>query len=349
MNPHPGRPDPSATAMAHAMDELLSGLRAAAETTRIRILFILSHGELNVSELTHILQQSQPRVSRHLKLMVEAGLLARHKEGNWVLFRLRDEGLGGALSRAIVDMLPGGEQAIAADLTRLEDVRRQRAERAERYFADNAADWAKLRSLHVREEEVEAAMCAMVGHEPLATLVDLGTGTGRMLELLAPQAGQLHGIDLSPAMLGIARTNLEKAGLRQAQLRQSDIYALPFANQTADLVTVHQVLHYLDDPQRALDEAARILKPGGRLLLVDFAPHELEALRTEHAHRRLGISAEQMSRWLARAGLRLEAHEVLPPPWLKTRQGLTVSLWLARLANPDGSAVHRRDRRGAKA
>ncbi len=329
----------------HAMDELLSGLRAAAEATRIRILFILSHGELNVSELTHILQQSQPRVSRHLKLMVEAGLLDRHKEGNWVLFRLRDEGLGGALGRAVVDMLPGGEQALAADLLRLEQVRHQRAERARHYFQENAADWARLRSLHVDEVEVEAAMRAMVGPAPVSALIDLGTGTGRMLELFAGQAGQLNGIDQSPAMLAIARAHLDQAGLARAQLRQSDIYALPFANGAADLVTIHQVLHYLDDPHKALVEAARILRPGGRLLLADFAPHELEELRSDHAHRRLGISAEQMSRWLARAGLKLEAHEVLPPPWLKTSQGLTVSLWLARLPAAAEPVAARRERK----
>ncbi len=333
---------------APAMDELLAGLRAAAEATRIRVLFILSHGEMNVSELTHILQQSQPRVSRHLRLMVEAGLLARHKEGNWVLFRLRDEGLGGALSRAIVDMLPGGEQALAEDLARLEEVRRQRADRAQSYFQENAADWARLRSLHVREEEVEAAMRAMVGTSPVSALIDLGTGTGRMLELFAPAAGQLSGVDQSPAMLAIARANLDRAGLARAQLRQSDIYALPFANDAADLVTLHQVLHYLDDPQRAVVEAARIIRPDGRLLVADFAPHELEELRTDHAHRRLGISAEQMSHWLARAGLRLEAHQVLPPPWLKTRQGLTVSLWLARRTGGTMTGAPRRERKAVK-
>jgi ubiquinone/menaquinone biosynthesis C-methylase UbiE len=311
------------------MEELLVGLRAIAESTRVRLLFILSHGEFNVSELTQILGQSQPRVSRHLKLMVEAGMVSRHKEGNWVLFRLREEGLGGALSRAIVDMLPAHDEALVRDLARLDAVKRQRAEVAAEYFRANAENWEKLRSLHVHEEDVEHAMQAIVGQQGIKTLIDLGTGTGRILAMLSPSAEQAYGIDSSREMLAIARANIERSGLRHAQVRQADIYALPFANATADLVTIHQVLHFLDDPARALTEARRVLKPDGRLLIVDFAPHELEALRAEHAHRRLGISGEQMMGWLARAGLSLIRHDVLPPPWLKGQTGLTVSLWLA--------------------
>lgn len=312
------------------MDELLAGLKAIAETTRIRILFVLSHGELNVSELTYVLGQSQPRVSRHLKLMAEAGLLSRNKEGNWVLFRLRGEGVGGALARSLVDMLPGKDAVLSGDLARLEEVRRQREEKAQAYFSANAAHWSNLRSLHVDEANVEQAMLQLVGAQDIGTLVDLGTGTGRVLELFGGVVRDLHGIDASREMLAIARANLEKHGFRRAELRQSDIYALPLADGMADLVTIHQVLHFLDEPQRALLEARRILRPGGKLLIVDFAPHELEELREEHAHRRLGISAEQMTAWFARAHLQLSRHLVLDPPWLKSRKGLTVSLWLAQ-------------------
>jgi ubiquinone/menaquinone biosynthesis C-methylase UbiE/DNA-binding MarR family transcriptional regulator len=311
------------------MEELLAGLRAVAESTRVRLLFILSHGEFNVSELTQILGQSQPRVSRHLKLMVEAGMVARHKEGNWVLFRLREEGLGGALSRALVDMLPAHDLALARDLSRLEQVKTQRTELAARYFSANAANWEKLRSLHIDEIEVERTMQEIVGASRIKTLVDLGTGTGRVLGLFAAMADQAIGIDQSREMISIARANIERQGVRQAQVRQGDIYALPFANGAADLVTIHQVLHYLDDPLRALTEARRILHPQGRLLIADFAPHDMEAMRAEHAHRRLGISSEQIANWFARAGLTLNRHDVLPPPWRKDGQGLTVSLWLA--------------------
>jgi ubiquinone/menaquinone biosynthesis C-methylase UbiE/DNA-binding transcriptional ArsR family regulator len=312
------------------MEELLAGLKAVAETTRIRILFALSHGELNVSELTFILGQSQPRVSRHLKLMTESGLLARHKEGNWVLFRLRQEGLGGALARALVDMLPGKDIDLSGDLTRLEEVKQQRQALATAYFSANANSWSELRSLHVDESNVEAAIQAMIGSTNIGTIVDLGTGTGRILELFAKQATQLYGIDSSRDMLAIARANFEHQNLRHAQLRQADVFELPLTDAMADVVTIHQVLHFLDEPLKALSEARRILKPNGKVLVVDFAPHDLEELREQHAHRRLGISAEQMTAWLNRANLVLERHEVLDPPWLKSRKGLTVSLWLAR-------------------
>jgi ubiquinone/menaquinone biosynthesis C-methylase UbiE/DNA-binding transcriptional ArsR family regulator len=323
------------------IEELLAGLKAVAESTRVRILFALSHGELNVSELTYILGQSQPRVSRHLRLMAEAGLLSRHKEGNWVLFRLRQEGLGGVLARALVDMLSGRDAELSGDLARLQEVRRNREEKAQAYFSSNAAQWSELRSLHVEEESVERLMRDMVGTTPIETLVDLGTGTGRILEIFAGQARKLLGVDSSRDMLAIARTHLGKNSEAKAEFRLADIYALPLADQSADLVTIHQVLHFLDEPQKALLEARRVLKTGGRLLVVDFAPHDLEALRENHAHRRLGISAEQMSHWLARAGLLLTRHEVLDPPWRKDGRGLTVSLWLATPRN-DGAVARAR-------
>ena len=312
------------------MDELLSGLRAAAEATRVRILFILSHGEANVSELTQILGQSQPRVSRHLKLMAEAGLISRHKEGNWVLFRLREEDMGGALARSIVDLLPGADPVLAGDLARLEDIRAKRAEAAAQYFRDNAARWEQLRSLHVREEDVEHAMVRLAGRQAIKLHVDLGTGTGAVLRRFSSRAQQSIGIDSSRDMLAMARVNLEAAGIRNSQVRHGEIYALPFPDGFSDFVTIHQVLHFLEDPVRALGEAARILSPGGRLMIVDFAPHDVDDLRTAHAHRRLGVAAENMAQWLHRAGLNLMQHDVLPPPWRKDGTGLTVSLWLAQ-------------------
>jgi ubiquinone/menaquinone biosynthesis C-methylase UbiE len=311
------------------MDELLAGLKAIAEITRIRILFALAHGELNVSELTYILGQSQPRVSRHLKVMTDAALISRHKEGNWVLFRLGEQGLGSALSRAIVDMLPGSEALLAEDLARFEDIRSKRQDRASTYFAANAVNWEKLRNLHVLEADVEAEILDLAGTARIGSLADLGTGTGRMLELFSGRAQNLIGLDLSLDMLAIARASLQQKGIRNAQVRQADIYALPLSDMTADLVIIHQVLHFLDDPQKALIEARRILAPHGRILVVDFAPHQMDELREQHAHRRLGIAAEQMTHWLARAGLHLSHHRVLPPPWLKSGKGLTVSLWLA--------------------
>jgi ubiquinone/menaquinone biosynthesis C-methylase UbiE len=170
-------------------------------------------------------------------------------------------------------------------------------------------------------------MLQLAGVRPIEFHLDLGTGTGSVLRSFAKLARQSVGIDQSREMLAIARSNL--ADDRSMQVRQGDIYALPFADSSSDFITIHQVLHYLDDPQRALQEATRVLQPGGRLLIAEFAPHELEQLREEHAHRRLGIADDQMQAWLARAGATLKRHDVLPPPWIKGGEGLTVSLWLA--------------------
>lgn len=305
------------------MDDLLASLRAAAETTRLRLLWLLAQEELNVSELTQILGQSQPRVSRHLKVMAEAGLLSRHKEGSWVLFRLKDS----AIAKALSGLVDADDPALAGDATRLAGVKAARAERARAYFSANAADWDSLRQLHVREEEVEAALRRLAGPGPFASLVDLGTGTGRMLEIFAPLAKRAIGVDMSHEMLAIARDRL--AGLAHVQVRHGDIASAQLEAHGADLVILHQVLHFLDDPAEAVRQAARLLSPGGRLLIADFAPHEREELREEHAHRRLGISGSQMAQWLARAGLSLEVQDNLPPP-ASLSGGLTVSLWLAR-------------------
>lgn len=318
------------------MDDLLAALKAAAEITRLRILAVLSQAELNVKEITFVLGQSQPRVSRHLKLMAEASLIDRHKEGNWVLFRLSESGQGAALAQALVGLLPGANRILHNDAARLEEVRKQRQDIASDYFKANASNWAKLRSLHVRETDVEQATLSAIGSAKIDTMVDLGTGTGRMLELLAPQSRQLVGIDSSREMLAFARANIERLGLKNVQLRHGDIYALSIADGFADLVCLHQVLHFLDDPQRAIQEARRIMAPGARLVIVDFAPHDLEELREDHAHRRLGFSDEQVSGFLARAGLKLEKHQSMPPPRALNKEGLTVSFWLARLGKaPD--------------
>lgn len=311
------------------LETLLTGLRAAGERTRLRLLFLLSHGELNVKELTQILGQSQPRISRHLKLLCEAGLLERHREGSWVLFRLSDIGVPGALARTIVDMTSSSSAEIQRDLRRLDEVRKSREAAAADYFKANAADWDTIRALHISEDQVEAAIVAAVGEERVGTLLDLGTGTGRILELLADRVDQGIGVDMSHAMLSMARSNLERLELGHCQVRHGDLFHLPYDNASIDLITIHQVLHYLNDPERALQEAARVLAPGGRMLVVDFAPHELEFLREDHAHRRLGIDDEQMQHWLSKAGLTGCRHQALPPIGDGAEPGITVSIWLA--------------------
>jgi demethylmenaquinone methyltransferase/2-methoxy-6-polyprenyl-1,4-benzoquinol methylase/ArsR family transcriptional regulator len=312
-----------------SFDALLGALAAAGEETRLRLLALLSEAELTVSELITILGQSQPRISRHLKLLVEAGLVVRHREGSWAFFLVAPGGAAGAVARAVSAWLDPQDPVLLSDRARLTEVRHARDAQAARYFAAQAPNWDRIRALHVPEERVETALRDILGTAPVQALLDLGTGTGRMLELLAPLAQRAVGVDQSPAMLAVARARLERAGLRNVQLRQGDIYAVPVERNGYDLVVLHQVLHYLDDPGRALREAARALRPGGRLLLVDFAPHAEEGLRESHAHRRLGFGHDEIATYLDEASLDLADHGNLPP--LPGEGGkLTVSLWLAR-------------------
>lgn len=310
-------------------DRALAALRALSEGTRIRMLHLLAGGELSVSDFTDILGQSQPRISRHLKLLVEAGLVERHREGAWAFFRIADRAEARHLLDPVLDGLDAADPQLAQDRERLDGVRRQRAEAAEAFFARLAPRWDGLRSLHIADAVVEAAILDALGPKPVRSLLDLGTGTGRMLQVLAPRAERAVGLDASHAMLSVARANLERAGLARAELRQGDVYAPPFGRGSFDLVVVHQVLHYLDDPARALGQAARLLAPGGRLLVVDFAPHGLEELRDTQGHRRLGFAREQLAGWLADAGLDLTTTRDLAPPRGQSGQQLTVSLWLA--------------------
>lgn len=308
-----------------SLPNLLAGLRAAGEETRLRILALLARGELSVSDLTDILGQSQPRISRHLKLMAEAGLVRRSREGAWAFYRLTDDRAGGLLGAEIAGRIDPKDPVVSSDLERLEQVRKARTEMAQSYFSGIASQWDRLRSLHVPDEAVEAAVLDAVGDAPVRTLLDLGTGTGRMLHVLAAKADRAFGVDASHAMLAVARSNLEKAGVANVELRQGDIHALPFGRNSFDLVVVHQVLHFLDDPARALRAAAATLAPGGRLIVVDFAPHDLEFLRIDHAHRRLGFASEQVAAWLTDAGLNCDRVDNLSAASAESR--LTVMLW----------------------
>lgn len=306
------------------LDILMAALRAAAEPTRLRLLALCAQGELTVSELTQILGQSQPRVSRHLKLLCEAGLLERVPEGTWAFYRVGDRLPGAPLVRALSGLLPRNDATLARDGERLTAVKRARAEVAERYFRDNAAQWSAIRSLHVDEAQVEAAVLRLLGQGgAIDDLLDIGTGTGRLLEILSPKIRRGLGVDLSRDMLSIARANLERAGIRNCQVRQADMYALPLDNASVDAAVIHQVLHFADEPQKAIQEAVRVLRPGGRLVVVDFAPHDLEDLRARHAHRRLGFSDAELRGWCTHAGLDVDPAVALPG------QSLTVHVWHA--------------------
>ena len=306
---------------------LTATLKAAAEATRLRIVALLAEAELTVSDLTEILRQSQPRLSRHLRLLAEAGLVERFREGSWAFFRLGEHGSAADIARALVTRLNLDDAVIARDRERLAAVRATRASAAQNYFRRHAAEWDRIRKLHVADAAVEAAIRAALADKPVRALLDLGTGTGRMLELFAGDVERGHGLDLSHDMLALARARLDRAGLKNCSVRQGDIYDLALPRDSFDVVIIHQVLHFLDDSARAIREAARVLRPGGRLLVVDFAPHDLEFLREEHAHRRLGFAADSVSQWLEAAGLDLVRQQTLPPG---PEGKIAVSLWLAR-------------------
>lgn len=302
----------------------LSVLRALADPTRLRIVALVRRLELAVGELALVLGQSQPRVSRHIKILAEAGLIERHKEGAWVFVRLAGPDRVDAVL-ALLDTLDDHKSG-TADLVRLTAVRAERAGASADYFAAHASEWDSIRSLHVADEAVEAAVTAAIGGRAVGDLIDIGTGTGRMIELLGGSATTALGIDLSPEMLRIARAKIEAAGIERAQVRQADMYALPVADGAADTVILHQVLHYAQEPADAIAEATRILGPGGRLLVVDFAPHEREEFRSHHAHARLGFEDNAVAGWMAASGLEAGVVSKLPGD-------LTVTLWLGKRAS----------------
>jgi ubiquinone/menaquinone biosynthesis C-methylase UbiE/DNA-binding transcriptional ArsR family regulator len=306
---------------------LTATLKSAGEPTRLRILALLAEAELTVSDLTEILRQSQPRLSRHLRLLTEAGLVDRFREGSWAFFRLGERGGTAELARTLIGRLNTDDAIVLRDRERLAAVRTNRAAAAQNYFRRHAAEWDRIRRLHVADAAVESAIRTALADKPIRSLLDLGTGTGRMLELFGPDIERGLGLDLSLDMLALARARLDRAGLKHCSVRHGDIYDLALPRDSFDVVIIHQVLHFLDDSARAIAEAARVLRPGGRLLVVDFAPHDLEFLREEHAHRRLGFAAETVTQWLEAAGLDVLRQETLPPG----PQGkIAVSLWLAR-------------------
>lgn len=315
--------------MAQDLEDMLTALRGAGEETRLRILALLSHGELAVAELTQILDQSQPRVSRHLRLLAQAGLIARRREGAWAFFRLAQDGFGASLARFLLEKIAPQDAVLAADRAGLEQVRRRRAEQAAAYVQERARAGDSLRDLQAPAAEAEAAALDLLRPSQggrFRRFLDLGVGDGRMMALFAERFIKGIGYDLHPPMLAFARARLQGPEFPHCELRQADILSLPEAPGAADGAICHQVLRYLSDPPRAVAEAARCLAPGGRLLIGDFAPHALEELRERHAHRRLGFSDAEMAELCGAAGLRLIETRKLPPP---QREGVTLAFWLA--------------------
>ncbi len=321
------------------MERFLRGLRSAAEPTRLRILALCARGDLTVSDLTTILGQSQPRVSRHLKLLVEAGLLQRFREGTWAYYRLTERTPENGFVRTLLTMMPKDDGTLRRDQERLEEIKKSRAAIAGEFFRQNASQWDRIRKMYINDLEVERALQALIPESDVGDLLDVGTGTGRILEIFGKSITRGVGIDMSREMLAIARANLEQRGLNNCHVRYGDMNQLPFGDEMFDAVTFHLALHYAEDPADAIREAARYLDVQGRMIVVDFAPHNEKSLQTEHGHRWLGFDDEDIGNWFAAAGLAVRAVKRLPG------DPLTVCLWSAEkrqetlLANTDLQAV----------
>ncbi len=311
-----------------SVDKLLAGLRAAGEQTRLRILALCARGELSVSELVSILGQSQPRVSRHLKLMVDAGLLERLPDGAQVFFCLSTQSEVADLAGVLVSLIPESDATLNRDLTRLQQVLETRARSARDYFQQVAKSWDTISSLHVPQQQLEDTLLEVVGSEAIDDLLDIGTGTGRVLEILANRFSRGIGVDLSSGMLSVARTNLDRAGLTQAHVRKGDMYRLPLDDASFDLAVLHLVLHYSDNPAEVIREASRVLRAGGRLIIVDFAAHAEDYLRRDFNHRRLGFSDGEIERYFAQAGVAApeDTRQLVGDP-------LTIKIWQAKKTN----------------
>jgi ArsR family transcriptional regulator len=314
--------------MKVSLDKIVEELRAAGEITRRRVLALLKSGELSVGELTQILGQSQPRLSRHMKFLTSARLVERLPEGAWVFYRLTERQPQRAFLEAILAQIDPEDDIIRSDFERLKEIRETRQTEAASYFEQAAKDWDRLRSLHYPEKDIEAAILRIVGERSFASVIDLGTGTGRMLKILGPLTKEAEGLDLSHQMLTIARANLADPELEHVSVCHGDATRTPYAAASADLVIIHQVLHILDEPQKAIQEAARLLKPGGNLLVVDFAPHNLEYLRKEQSHRHLGFNPQVIEEWCGHYHLKTLHVETFDPP-SDISEGLAVNIFCA--------------------
>lgn len=307
------------------MQELLASLRAAAEPTRLRLLALAARGAFCVSEFVEILGQSQPRLSRHLRLLCDAGLLERAREGANVWFTVPHGTDAGALAQTLLTRLPPDDDVLESDRRGAARVLAERARAASASFNRQGADWDEMRALDLPAAAVESGLLALLPSASVGRLLDIGTGTGRLLELLGERATAATGIDASRAMLALARARLAGLALPNCSVRLGDMYRLPFADAAFDLVVLQMVLHYAEDPAAVLAEAARVLAPGGRLVVIDLAAYAASPRTLALAHRWPGFADDTLVALLAGAGLAARPARIVPGP-------LEIRLWSAEAA-----------------
>lgn len=289
-------------------------LRALGEPTRLRMISVLRQSDLSVGELVEILCQSQPSISQHLKTLTQCGLVERLPEGAFVFYRAATSNPGiASLLNSIFSICTVEQNELARDQSRLEYVRTARAKSVDPYFQQLTDDWNQTGELNYFDSELESVLLEAAGSRPLSNVIDIGTGIGQMLTLFSKRATHIEGVDCNHEMLMVARVNLTRDQIDNAKVRQGDATALPFADDCADLVIVHQVLHYVTMPEKVIAEASRVLRPNGRLLIVDFSPHNLEFLRDHHSHRHLGLPQSLLSQWSRHFCLRPVLHRELAP------------------------------------
>lgn len=315
--------------MTRSFDASIETLKALAEPTRLRLLALLQHGDLSVKDLTSLLGQSQPRLSRHLKLLSDAGWIERFPEGAWVYYRIAEDSALRAVWDATSALVGLENSVLRDDAERLSRLKAEQSAQAQAFFQEHAARWDALRADLVPDNDVEKAIVDALGRERVDRLLDIGTGTGRMLVLLRDLYASAIGVDPTHAMLQVARATLAENAIDHAQVRHGDGLALGMPRDSQDLVTLHQVMHFFDDPRPLLAEARRVLSPSGRLLIVDFAPHGVEALRSQHQHRRLGFDGEEVGRWLEALDLRVDPPILLNNTTRNAGPTLPVYIWLA--------------------
>jgi len=309
------------------LDRLVQVLKSIADESRIRLLILCAQGEFTVSELVQVLGQSQPRVSRHLRILCDAGILKRTRQGSWVFYRSVKGGPESEFVPLLKSFITESEPVLKLDRKRLEHLKKERSRVAAQFFQKTASEWDNIRTHYVEDIQVESALQQCVSDVKPNSLLDIGTGTGRILKVLGPYVQDAEGIDFSHEMLNLARINLDHPSLEHCRVRHGDMYRLPYQEHSFNFITIHHVLHFANQPLEVLKEAGRVLKNKGQIAIVDFYSHEREEFRTKYHHHRLGFSDDEIKNWLDQIGLSMQ------PPIRIDGDPMEVVIWTGVVGN----------------